>query len=114
MGVLGSTREIYPYGYIVLVTDSSRQSIDRRLARVEGQVGGLRRMVRENAYCVDILTQLAAVRSAMDQIGAELAASHVETCIVGQGSGTEHDHCRAMTQDELIDELRVTLSRLMR
>ena len=71
-------------------------------------------MVREDQYCVDILTQLAAVRSALDQVGAELAASHVQTCIVGHGSETQHDHCKPMTQEELIDELRVTLSRLMR
>lgn len=96
------------------MTEQARGSIDRRLARVEGQIGGLRRMVKENQYCVDILTQLAAVRSALDQVGAELAASHVQTCIVGHGSGTEHDHCRPMSQEELIEELRITLSRLMK
>lgn len=71
-------------------------------------------MVAEDKYCVDILTQLAAVRSALDQIGAELATAHVKGCILGHGTETEHEHCRPMSQDELIDELRVTLSRLMR
>ncbi|HTQ10740.1 MAG TPA: metal-sensitive transcriptional regulator [Fimbriimonadaceae bacterium] len=91
-----------------------RQAVDRRLARIEGQVAGLRRMVSEGKYCVDILTQLAAVRSALDQAGAEMAACHVKTCIVGHGSGTEHEHSKPMSQEDLIDELRVTLSRLMR
>jgi DNA-binding FrmR family transcriptional regulator len=92
----------------------SRKAIDRRLARVEGQVRGLRRMVEQNEYCADILTQLAATRSALEQVGAELAASHVRTCIVGHGHDTEHDKAKPMTQEELIDELRVTLSRLVR
>lgn len=92
----------------------TRKSVDRRLARVEGQIGGLRRMLQEDQYCVDILTQLAAVRSALDQVGAEMAAGHVKSCILGHGTGSEHDHCKPMSQDDLIEELRVTLSRLMR
>lgn len=94
--------------------EPTKATIDRRLARVEGQIGGLRRMLREGSYCVDILTQLAAVRSALDQVGAELAAAHVQSCIVGHGTGSEHEHSRPMSQEELVDELRVTLSRLMR
>jgi CsoR family transcriptional regulator, copper-sensing transcriptional repressor len=101
-------------GIMIPVDVNEKQKLDRRLARMEGQVGGLRRMVDEDRYCVDILTQLAAVRAALDQIGAELAANHVRTCIVGHGTGTEHDHCKPMSQDDLIDELQLTLSRLMR
>lgn len=88
--------------------------LDRRLARAEGQIRGLRRMVQQGEYCSDILTQLAAARSALEQIGAELAISHVRTCIVGHGCETEHDKAKPMSQDELIDELRMTLSRLVR
>lgn len=94
--------------------DSSRQAIDRRLARIEGQIRGLRRMVQNGEYCCDVLTQLAATRSALDQAGAELAASHVRTCIIGHGTESEHDQAKPMTQDELVEELRATLSRLMR
>lgn len=93
--------------------DETTASVDRRLARIEGQVKGLRRMLVEGQYCCDILTQVAAVRSALDQAAAELAAGHVKSCILGHGTDTEHDHCKPMTQDELIDELRVTLSRLI-
>ena len=92
----------------------SRKAIDRRLARVEGQVRGLRRMVEQDEYCADILTQLAATRSALEQVGAELATSHVRTCIVGHGCDTEHDKAKPMSQEELLDELRATLSRLVR
>ena len=92
----------------------SRKAIDRRLARVEGQIRGLRRMVEQGEYCCDILTQLSATRSALDQVGAELAASHVKTCIVGHGCETEHDRAKPMSQEDLLEELRVTLSRLVR
>ncbi len=90
------------------------RAADRRLARLEGQVRGLRRMLAEGVYCVDVLTQVAAVRSALDQVAAEIAAGHVKSCILGHGTATEHEDCRSMTQDEMIDELKVTLSRLMR
>ena len=51
------------------MTEKDKASLDRRLARVEGQVRGIRRMVSEDNYCIDILTQLSAVRSALDQFG---------------------------------------------
>lgn len=82
------------------------------MARIEGQVSGLRRMVQEDRYCIDILTQLAAVRSALDQLGAQLAADHVQTCILGHKG--QHSHAKGMSEDELVEELRTTLSRLMR
>lgn len=94
--------------------EGARKSLDRRLARIEGQIRGLRRMVEQNEYCCDILTQLSATRSALDQVGAELATSHVRSCIVGHGGETEHEKAKPMSQDELLDELRVTLSRLVR
>ena len=92
----------------------TRDRADRRLARIEGQVRGLRRMLEEEAYCVDILTQLAAARSALDQVGAELAAGHVQHCILGHGTSSAHKKTKPMSQDELVEELRTTLSRLMR
>lgn len=104
----------YPVGYYDSVDGESRKSLDRRLARVEGQIRGLRRMIEQDEYCCDVLTQLNACRSALDQVGAELAVSHVRTCIVGHGRDTEHEKAKPMSQDDLIEELRVTLSRLVR
>lgn len=71
-------------------------------------------MVDERAYCVDILTQLAAIKSALDQVGAELATEHVRTCMIGHGTGSEHDSCKKMSPEEMVEELRVTLSRLLK
>ncbi|MFN3961543.1 MAG: metal-sensitive transcriptional regulator [Fimbriimonadaceae bacterium] len=96
------------------MSPQTQATLDRRLARIEGQVRGLRRMVSEGDYCVDILTQLSAVRSALDQFGAELATSHVETCILGHGTGSAHGEGQGMTREDLLDELKSTLSRLMR
>ena len=101
-------------GYILQMDAESRKALDRRLARVEGQIRGLRRMVEQDEYCCDVLTQLNACRSALDQVGAELAVSHVRTCIVGHGGETEHEKAKPMSQDDLIEELRTTLSRLVR
>ncbi|MGE0001216.1 MAG: metal-sensitive transcriptional regulator [Fimbriimonadaceae bacterium] len=90
------------------------KNLDRRLARVEGQVRGLRRMVGEGVYCIDILNQLSAVQAALDQFGAHLATRHVETCILGTGSDGKHKHSAEMSREEMLDELQRTLSRLMR
>lgn len=71
-------------------------------------------MVQSGEYCCDILTQLSATRSALDQAGAEMVASHVKSCILGHGTDEAHEHAKPLSQDELMDELKVTLSRLMR
>ena len=94
--------------------DETRRSLDRRLARIEGQVRGLRRMVEQREYCCDILTQLSAARSALDQAAAEIAVSHVQTCIMGHGCDSEHEKAKGMSQDELLEELRATLTRLVK
>ncbi len=76
-----------------------------RLNRMEGQIRGIRRMVEENAYCVDILNQAAAVNAAMNAFSRELLCSHIRTCVaedIRQG------------KDETIDELVQTIQRLMK
>ncbi len=94
--------------------DEIRKSLDRRLARIEGQVRGLRRMIEQGEYCCDILTQISATRSALDQAGAEIAVSHVQTCIIGHGGESEHERAKPMSEGELMEELRATLTRLVR
>ena len=53
----------------------------RRLARIEGQVRGVRRMVEDEAYCVDVLTQIAAVDKALDRVALQLLADHTNHCV---------------------------------
>jgi DNA-binding FrmR family transcriptional regulator len=60
--------------------DKSRLST--RLSRIEGQVRGVSRMVAEDQYCIDILTQINAIKAAVDQVGLMLLEDHVKGCVV--------------------------------
>ena len=56
-------------------------ALKKRLHRTEGQVRGIERMVDEDRYCIDILTQIAAVKTALEQVGAKLLEGHVTHCV---------------------------------
>jgi DNA-binding FrmR family transcriptional regulator len=90
-----------------------RPAVQKRLNRIAGQVAGLQKMVQEDRYCVDILTQVAAIRSALDALGVELLADHMEHCVTDH---SEHAHpgAKKKSRDELIGEMRLTLSRFLR
>jgi DNA-binding FrmR family transcriptional regulator len=94
--------------------ETDRKSIDRRLARIEGQVRGIRRLVEQDSYCCDVLQQISAVSSALNQVSAAVATQHIKHCIVGHGSKTAHITTEEMTRDEVLDELGEVMSRLMR
>ncbi len=76
-----------------------------RLNRIEGQIRGIKRMVENDAYCTDILTQTSAVNAALNAFNKELLANHIRTCVV--------DDIRA-GNDEVIDDLVCTLQKLMK
>lgn len=61
--------------------DARRALLGKRIARIEGQVRGIARMLDEDRYCVDILTQVSAVRSALDALGLELLEHHLHGCV---------------------------------
>ncbi len=94
--------------------DEAKRQARRRLRRIEGQVAGLLRMVDEDRYCPDVLTQLSAVRSALDAVGVLLLADHIEGCVVGREGGGGHDCAKAKSPAELIAEIRTTLGRFLR
>jgi CsoR family transcriptional regulator, copper-sensing transcriptional repressor len=60
---------------------ADKQAVLRRLARVEGQVRGIKGMVDEEAYCVDVLTQIAAATKALDGVALSLLADHTNHCV---------------------------------
>lgn len=93
---------------------AASKKIKARVNRIEGQVAGIGRMVDEGRYCVDILNQIAAARSALNALGAELLTHHLETCVLGHGSGTEHAKARPMTQEQLAGEVRTILARFLK
>ena len=82
-----------------------RHDLMNRLKRIEGQVRGLQRMLDEDAYCPDILTQASAVNSALNSFCRVLLANHIRTCVSEDiRSGRE----------ETVDELMDTLQKLMK
>lgn len=76
-----------------------------RLNRIEGQVRGIKNMMEEDRYCVDILTQVSAITSALNSFNKKLLAQHIKSCVV-------HDIREG--KDEVVDELCLTLQKLMK
>lgn len=58
-----------------------KEELLKRLRRIEGQIGGIQRMIEQDKYCVDILIQIAAVRSALNSVGLMLLESHTRGCV---------------------------------
>lgn len=87
---------------------ASRDQLLTRLARVEGQVRGVSRMVEEDRYCVDVLTQINAARAALDQIALGLLDGHLRTCLLGEGEGPDRPQAQA---DEVMGAVGRMLSR---
>ena len=76
----------------------------KRLSRVEGQVRGLARMVEEDRYCIDIVTQIAAVRAALRRVEEDVLRDHIAHCVAhAMASGDEAEQNRKIT--ELMDAL---------
>lgn len=81
------------------------QDLICRLNRIEGQVRGVRKMVEEDRYCVDILTQVSAISAALNAFNKVLLAQHIKTCVVND--------IRA-GHEEVVDELCLALQKLMK
>ncbi|MBS1716395.1 MAG: metal-sensitive transcriptional regulator [Armatimonadetes bacterium] len=88
-----------------------RDDATKRLSRIAGQVAGLQRMVEEDRYCVDILTQISALRGSLDQLGLIMLSTHLESCVYGHDGDTQ---CANMTAEERLNEIRVTLNRFLK
>ncbi|MFC4076568.1 metal-sensitive transcriptional regulator [Salinithrix halophila] len=86
----------------MISVSGDKESLLRRLRRVEGQIRGVQKMVEEDRYCMDVLVQLAAVKSAANSIGLALLENHAKSCVkeaVESGRGDE-------AMQELADVLR--------
>jgi CsoR family transcriptional regulator, copper-sensing transcriptional repressor len=82
------------------------KALHNRLRRIEGQVRGLQRMVDEDAYCVDILTQVAAVQTALEQVAVNVLDGHVRHCVADAVGGTDE-----AASDAKLDELMAAVRR---
>ena len=81
------------------------RALHNRLRRIEGQVRGLQRMVDEDAYCVDILTQVAAVQTALEQVAVNVLDGHVRHCVADAVAGVDEGEADAKL-DELMTAVR--------
>ena len=86
-------------------SEEEHKCLINRLNRIEGQIRGIKGMLDKNAYCPDILTQVAAVNAALNAFGRELLSSHIRTCVV--------EDVRAGKEDT-VDELLNTLQKFMK
>ena len=82
----------------------TKQKLASRLKRIEGQVRGLARMVDEGAYCIDVIAQAQAVKSALSSFESEMLKNHLETHVVEQMRGK--NHTKAI--DEILKVYRVS------
>ena len=85
---------------------ASKLQLLNRLARAEGQVRAVRRMVDEDRYCIDVLTQISAIQAALEKIALGLVDGHLRVCMRGDG-GAQVD------PDEQVDELMGAVGRLV-
>jgi CsoR family transcriptional regulator, copper-sensing transcriptional repressor len=86
---------------------ATKDQLRSRLARVEGQVRGVSRMVDEDRYCIDILTQIAAIQAALDKISLGLLDDHARHCMQGKGGALADPQ-------QQVDELMGAVGRLLR
>ncbi len=86
---------------------ASKQQLLNRLARLEGQVRGVARMVDEDRYCIDVITQIAAIQAALDKVSLGLLDGHVRVCMREGGSAPSDPQ-------ESVDELMGAVGRLVR
>lgn len=82
--------------------ETLKRSLDRRMARIEGQVKGIRRMIEEDVYCDDVMAQMAAARGALGKASLVVLDHHMKHCLI--------EHVRA-GDDSIIDELIDSISR---
>lgn len=86
-------------------SDKEYRNLINRLSRIEGQIRGIKRMVEEDAYCIDILVQVAAANAALNSFNKVLLGEHIKTCVANDIRDGK---------DETIDELVTTLQKLMK
>ena len=84
----------------------NKEKVKKRLRRIAGQIGGIERMVEEERYCIDILTQISAAQAAIDKVALALLDEHTRHCVVG----AETPEAR----EEKTDEMMAAVGRLLK
>jgi len=94
------------YGYV-----SDKDALIKRLHRIEGQVRGIERMVDEERYCIDILTQIAAVSTAMEIVSLKLLEDHVRHCVADALAAGDAEAAERKSEDLLAAVQRFSRTR---
>jgi CsoR family transcriptional regulator, copper-sensing transcriptional repressor len=89
--------------------DATKQAVAARLKRIEGQVGGVLRMVEDERYCVDVLTQINAIRAALHKVEEQILHDHVSHCVAGAFASGD-----PVEQRHKVEELVETIGRMTR
>src|ERR1700676_4458160 len=84
---------------------ATKDQLQKRLRRIEGQVRGIERMVEEAPYCSEFLTQIAAIQAALDKVALGLLDGHAHTCVIG---------AEPQQQDARTEEMMAAVGRLLR
>jgi CsoR family transcriptional regulator, copper-sensing transcriptional repressor len=85
---------------------ATKDQLQKRLARIEGQVRGVSKMVDDDRYCIDVLTQISAIQAALDKVALGLLDEHARHCMLGAGEGPKEP-------GEQADELMAAVGRLL-
>jgi DNA-binding FrmR family transcriptional regulator len=85
---------------------ATKKQLQNRLARIEGQVRGVSKMVDEDRYCIDVLTQINSIQAALDKVALGLLDGHARHCLVGGHGGPED-------ADDQVDELMGAVGRML-
>lgn len=88
-----------------MINDEQKTKLANRLQRIAGQVAAVQRMIEEDVYCIDILTQISAACGALGKVGHIVVENHIQTC-VSEAAQNQSDKARQKTLDELVEIFR--------
>ena len=86
-------------------TDGLKDSLVKRLNRIEGQIRGIKKMVEEDVYCDEVLHQIMSIKASLDGVSKELLKEHINSCVLNQVKAGK---------EEVIDELMVTIKKMLK
>ena len=98
--------ETTTHGYV-----ANKEALIKRLHRIEGQVRGIERMVEGERYCIDILTQISAVTTALDTLGLKILGDHVNSCVAHAFASGDEDAAAEKSRELLAAVERFTKTR---
>lgn len=87
-----------------MIDQKTKETTQRRLKLIKGQIAGIERMIENEKYCIDIINQLSAVRNALEKVSLLIMKRHIETCVVDSVEAGD-----AETTNKKIEELMQTL-----